>query len=166
MTTNAFAADTKVPVERTKMELDQLLAKHGAGNRGVITDDDRGKAAVIFVLEGLKYRLEIPLPAPNDFRPKDGEKPPHGWKSWRDTDRNDWVARTWEQSCRARWRAVLLLVKAKLETIRMGASTPEREFLADLVLPSGETVHNAMADNIHRALAAGKMPTLMLPEAT
>jgi hypothetical protein len=165
-TSAAFAADTKVPVERTRAELDALLAKHGAANRGVITDDENGTAAVAFILQGLKYRLDVPLPRMEDLRLKPGEKPPYGWRGWSTSQRDAWMRKEWEQLCRARWRAVLLLVKSKLEMVRLGVSTIEREFLADLVLPGGKTVHHAMAANIQRALAEGKMPTLMLPEAT
>lgn len=159
-----FAENTKVPVEKSKMELDTLLMKHGAANRGVQTDDINGKAAIAFVLAGLKYRLEIPLPR-IELLPAPGDEP-RGWRGWSEEDRAAWVRKEWEQSCRSRWRAVLLLVKAKLELVRLKVSTVEKEFFADLVVPGGQTMHAAMSESIQRALVDGTMPVLMLPEST
>lgn len=44
--TNPYAAGTTVPVERSRAELDKILAKHGATQRGVVQDDEAGRAAV------------------------------------------------------------------------------------------------------------------------
>jgi hypothetical protein len=41
----------------------------------------------------------------------------------------------WDQAYRERWRWLVLLTKAKLEIVRVGVSTCEREFFADLLLP-------------------------------
>lgn len=146
-----FASTTTVTVERSKAELDALLAKHGAQQRAMIVDDEKGRAAVSFVLGGAHYRLEIPLPSP-PVAPRWGEITPK-------------MTRDFEQSKRTRWRAVILVVKAKLEFVAMGVSTVEREFLADLVLPSGDTMHVAFAAKIREAISSGVMPPLMLPEA-
>ena len=45
----------------------------------------------------------------------------------------------WEQACRQRWRALLLIIRAKLEAAEAGISTLETEFLANIVLPDGRT---------------------------
>lgn len=95
----------------------------------------------MFVMKSAQYRLEVPLPKPKEYA----------------------TPAKWEQSCRERWRAVVLLVKAKLELARLGVSTVEREFLADLVLPDGQTLHTAMRGPIADALANGRMPRLLLP---
>lgn len=44
------------------------------------------------------------------------------------------------QEQRARFRALLLVIKAKLVAVRENISTIEREFLADVVGPDGRTV--------------------------
>lgn len=140
--TNPYAAGTTVPVERSKAELDRILAKHGATQRGIVQDDEAWRAAVMFVMKGAQYRLEVPLPKGAEYQ----------------------AIPRWEQACRERWRAVVLLVKAKLELARLGVSTVEREFMADLVLPNGQTLHTAMQGPIADALKAGTMPRLLLPE--
>ena len=42
---------------------------------------------------------------------------------------------SYDQACRQRWRALLLVIKAKLEAVTAGISTIETEFLANIVLP-------------------------------
>jgi hypothetical protein len=84
---------------------------------------------------------------------------------WNDERRGDRYRRAREQACRTRWRSMLLLLKAKFEAIAMKVSDVEREFMADLVLPNGETVVVSLGKQIQAALAGGKMPQLLLPEA-
>ena len=43
-----YASGTSVPVERSRAELETLLAKHGADQRGIATDDTRGVATITF----------------------------------------------------------------------------------------------------------------------
>jgi hypothetical protein len=47
--------------------------------------------------------------------------------------------RLWEQACRRRWRALALVIKAKLEAAEAGITEFEAAFLAHIVLPDGET---------------------------
>jgi hypothetical protein len=67
----------------------------------------------------------------------------------------------WEQGCRARWRQLYLLVKAKIEAVSIGLSTVEREFLADVYLPDGRTVGEALAPQLAEAYANGTFPRLL-----
>ena len=64
---------------------------------------------------------------------------------------------------RRMWRALILLVKAKMEAIDAGISTFDREFLADLLLPDGERFFEAARIAIESAYKTGTMPAL-LPE--
>jgi hypothetical protein len=72
-------------------------------------------------------------------------------------DRN----RNAEQVEREHWRALLLLVKAKLEFVAGGLSTVEREFLAHVVLPNGSTVGDEIAPRLEQAYATGSVPLLL-----
>jgi hypothetical protein len=56
---------------------------------------------------------------------------------------------------------LVLVVKAKLEAIELGISTVEREFLADVYLPSGQTVHAYLCASLREAYSSGKMPPLL-----
>jgi hypothetical protein len=63
-----------------------------------------------------------------------------------------------EQQARARWRALLLVIKAKLVAVSEKISTIEREFLADVIGPDGRTVFECVKPQ----LSTGKAPTLMI----
>jgi hypothetical protein len=162
--TAAYAKGTSVSVERSKAELDTLLGKHGAAQRAIMHDERAGFAAVVFVLRGRKYKIELPMPTPMSATPKTGAEP-RGWSGWDEPRRAQWARLQWEQACRERWRGLLLLVKAKLEIVRMGVSTFEREFLADLLLPDGQTAHQTIGTYMDRLLAEGFTQPLALPPA-
>jgi hypothetical protein len=158
--TRAYAEGTAVSVEKSKAELEGLLGKHGATQRGIMADDEAGRAVVVFVIRDHQYRLEIPLPTLDLCKPEDGEEP-RGWWGWGEERRNAWIRFERSQQCRERWRAVVLLIKAKLELVRIGVSTIEREFLADLVLPNGDRLEAIIAGQIKSALAGGPPPRLL-----
>lgn len=143
-----YAKGTPLPVEKTKADIDLLLQKHGASERGILTQDREGKAIICFALSGgsgsgggpLKFKLEIPLPRRDAFFPPSGREP-RGWaKTWCDAERQLWVDQQHAQASRERWRSVLLLLKAKLEAVKLGLSSHEEEFAAQLLLPGGATV--------------------------
>ena len=67
----------------------------------------------------------------------------------------------WEQACRQRWRALLLVVKAKLEAIETGIATFDGEFMANIVLPGGGTVGDWMTPQIERAYLTGAVPAML-----
>lgn len=156
-----YAADTTVSEEKTRAEIETVLGKHGASHRAIATDEDQHLAQIAFVIQGRRYRLDVPLP--KMVEPKDE---PRGWWVWDQSRRQEWMRKQVAQERRARWRAVLLMLKAKLEWVRLGASSVEKEFLADMVLANGATMHVAVAQAIKHGLETGKAPVLALPGAT
>jgi hypothetical protein len=71
------------------------------------------------------------------------------------------AAKHWEQACRQRWRALALAIKAKLEAVESEITSFEEEFMAHIVLPSGETVGAWMVPQIQGAYESKKMPPLL-----
>ena len=67
----------------------------------------------------------------------------------------------YEQAVRQRWRALALVIKAKLEAVETGITEFEDEFMAHIVLPSGETVGQWMRPQIASAYDSGDMPPLL-----
>jgi hypothetical protein len=63
-----------------------------------------------------------------------------------------------KQKLDARWRALWLVVKAKLEAVDIGILALEEAFLADTVLPDRRTVAEYMAPQIESAYSSGSMP--------
>jgi len=154
---SGFASSTSVPVERSKIELDRLLAKHGATQRGTAHDDEAGFAVVFFALSSRQIRLQIPLPKVEEF----AKRPDPYWAGHFKAVTNDQKFKNWEQACRTRWRCMLLIVKAKLELIEMKLSTVDREFLADITLPDGRSVGEWLKPGIEQAYMGGKMPPML-----
>lgn len=149
----SYADGTSVSVERSRAELDALLSKHGASQRLIGSDDEQGFAFAVFRLAGRQVRLRVPVPKLGDYDSIIRAAPRRTIAETRH--------RAWEQACRERWRALVLLTKAKLEAIALGVSTVEREFLADTFLPDGRTVYEAIAADVERSYLDGKMPPLL-----
>jgi hypothetical protein len=61
-----------------------------------------------------------------------------------------------------RWRALVLVLKAKLEAVASGISTLESEFLAGIVLPNGMTLGQAVLPRLSEAVSSGRL----LPAST
>lgn len=160
-----YAARTSVPVERSRNEIEQILARYGAKQfmygwtmQGAII------AFVVTVQSGQdrQVRFELPLPS------RDERRFTHHSRGLRAATEAE---KQWEQACRQRWRALALVVKAKLEAIASGIATFEDEFLAYTMLPSGETVSQWLSPQIEDAYDPDKgiMPKtlrLALPERT
>lgn len=66
-----------------------------------------------------------------------------------------------EQVIRVRWRALWLVVKAKLEAASIGLVTIEEAFLAETILPDKRSVAEVMLPQIETAYRDGKMPPLL-----
>lgn len=152
----SYAENTSVSIEKSRAELDTLLRKHGASQRVFGDDDVNGRAVICFALGGRQYQLEIPLPKLSEFE----RCKRRGWMQRRTMPDQ---LRAHDQACRSRWRAVVLITKAKLEFASMGVSTIEREFLADLVLADGQTVHAAVTTGIQEQYLTGKPIALLGP---
>jgi hypothetical protein len=139
MITKRFAADTTVPAAKSKQQLDALLLKHGATQRGIFEESTRG--VVMFTMQGRQFRISVKLPkVDNAIGPRARSKA--------------------EQDTRAAWRRVLLITKAKLE-IALDSGSVESEFLADVLLPDGRTVHEALAPQLAKSYTDGQMPPLL-----
>lgn len=136
-----YATRTTVAPARTRAEIEHELEKRGASQFGFNRD---GQTSVIaFTLQGLKARIDLPMPDRSkfkDYRARNGVQV-SGERAY-----NEEVAR--------RWRALLLVVKAKLVAVDEGITTLEREFLADMVLPSGATVLEQVRPALEQARTA------------
>lgn len=129
-----YAAKTSVPVERSRHEIESTLARYGA--QQFMYGWDAVGALIAFVVEpspGQKRQVRFALPLPS----RDERRFTHHSRGIRAAYAAEAL---WEQACRQRWRALLLVVKAKLEAVESGIATFEDEFLAYIMLPDGRTV--------------------------
>lgn len=158
-----YANGTKVPVAKSQHEIAYLLERAGADQVGTFKDTSRNIAGVLFQLDGLSVALQVPLPDPNDREFTHTPKADRRRSSESAFD-------VYEQEVKRRWRVVLQLVKMKLEAVELGLTTLQREFLADVRLPSGGTVEQHLAPLIAERYAQlgtpNLMPNIALPEST
>lgn len=101
-------------------------------------------------LTSKQVRVLIPTPSYT----VDPDNLPHGWRSMSEAKRADYIRTQTEKETRRRWRALGLIIKAKLEAVASGVVSFESEFLCQLLLPSGGTVGN----HVLPQLAAGGKP--------
>lgn len=151
-----YAADTSVSVERSKAQIEQLIVAYGADQYIAGWTDDATAAGpdstsvVQFRAHGRLIRFVLPLPR------RDAREVTHTETGRQRTKAQ--ALKAWEQLCRARWRGLLLAIKAKLEAVETGLSTFEQEFLPHTVLPNGETVADWLLPQLEEGIAAGTMP--------
>jgi hypothetical protein len=150
-----YAADTSVSTEASRAEIERTLRRYSASSFAY--GWERERAAVSFEAQGRRVRFVVPLPDRKDpdivlYRHSSGHMMERSASAQEER---------WEQACRQRWRALALVIKAKLEAIESGISTFDEEFLAHIVLPSGQTVGEWVGPQIDTAYSLGQMPALL-----
>jgi hypothetical protein len=150
--TTRYAATTDVTSERSRSEIERTLQRYGARSFMYGWDDDR--AVLGFVAGGRQVRFVLPMPDGTDrsITHTPSTKVRRSEKG---------IAEAYDQAVRQRWRALALVIKAKLEAVEAGIVTFDEEFLAHLVLPSGETVGQAAIPGVVQAYATGQTPALL-----
>jgi hypothetical protein len=144
-----YAETTQVSSDRSRAEIERILTRYGAS--AFAYGWEKGSSSVMFEMASRRIVLRLPLPDEAEFT-----LTPTGKK--RSAAQ---VKQTYEQAVRQRWRALALVIKAKLEAIEAGISTVEDEFLAHLALPGGGTVGEWLAPQLDTAYAQQKMPSLL-----
>jgi len=134
-----FAESTSVSPERTKAEIESTLRRYGCDQ--FLSGWAEGKAFIAFRSNGRNVRFVLTLPDPQDRRFR---LTPTGKR------RGDAATNLeYEQSTRSRWRALLLVIKAKLESVQAGVEVFEEAFLAQIVVPgTGTTVGQVVIDQL------------------
>lgn len=149
-----YAASTEVSSSRSRDEIERTLERYGADQFLYGWQDSA--AIVGFRMNALHIKFILPLPA------KDEKRFTQHSRGVRTTDA---ALKEWEQAVRQRWRALALVIKAKLEAVESGIAVFEDEFMANIVLPGGKTVGDFMRPQIAEAYRIGTAPALlpMLP---
>ncbi len=147
---STYAATTSVSTEQSRAEIERTLQRWGADQFMYGWDGDR--AVIGFRASDRQIKFVIDLPDRND------REFTHHSRGRRTADA---ALKAWEQACRQRWRALALVIKAKLEAVESGISEFESEFLAHIVLPNGSTVGDWVAPQIDVAYTTGQMPSML-----
>jgi hypothetical protein len=162
----SFAEGTSVSAERSKAEIETLLKKYGADQ--FVSGWGVQRAMIGFRASGRFVRFELRLPSPDDarFAPK---RRPHTRSRFNPVTNTRETFRVgvgstdaYDAEVRRLWRALALVVKAKLEAVQSGIATFESEFASHIVMPDGRTVYDIIAPEIEKAYSSGKVPLLLL----
>jgi len=150
-----YAKATTVTVARSRAEIESTVEKYGADQ--FFSGWDSDSAFVAFRIHGRQIKMVVPMPQETD----------EGIRMWRHSsgrmverpasERKSQLA----QAQRTRWRALLLNIKAKLEAAESGISTIEREFLAHIMLPDGNTVGDWAEPQLRATYDSGDMPPMI-----
>lgn len=147
----AYAKETTVPVEKSRIEIEKLLDKFGCDQIGMFRKE--GRAVVMFRAEDRTVRFVLPLPSIDDYKHTE---------TGRSRSAGSQQA-AFEQGSRSAWRALLLCIKAKLESIESGIETFEEAFLAHVLLPGqgNTTVGEWLTPQLEEATRLGSAPEML-----
>jgi hypothetical protein len=117
-----YAQRTKVPADRTRLEIEQLVRKYGAKGFASAWQDHLpghgGRARIEFICHDRLIRLTVDVPAN-------------------------------EQKAKGKWRVLLLMVKAKLVAVDAAVVSFEEAFFADIVMPgTGRTIYETARESV------------------
>lgn len=145
-----------VSSESSKGEIERTLTRYGATQ--FMSGWKEQMAMVGFQMKDKVLRFVLPMP---DRQADEFWMTPSG-RSRRDRNNGEvQAAEAYEQAIRQRWRALALVVKAKLEAVECGITTFEEEFMAHIVIPgTGKTVAEHMLHKIEKAYKTGEVPAL------
>lgn len=127
-----YARRTVVPVSRSRAEVENLVLRYGADQFGSALDTEHARAMIQFRIASWLVRFVLPLDGCN------------------------------EQQQRQRWRALVLVIKAKLEAVESGITTIEEEFLPHVVTPDGSTFGQWAVPQLREMRKSGKLPASIL----
>lgn len=147
-----YAQKTKVLPERSRMEIERLLIRCQAS--GFAIGSTGRDALVAFELHGRRVKITLTLP---DAESREFTISSQGRRLSRET-----AAARHQQACRQRWRALFLVLKAKLEAVRAGIVTFDHEFAMHYILPGNRSVAEEVLPQIDRAYDSGEALPLLL----
>lgn len=131
-----YAEKTRVAPEKTRAEIERVLARYGASSFAYGTQP--GRAMIMFETKDRRIRFELPLVPPNRATQVQGE-----------------------QFTRSRWRALLLSIKAKLESVEAGIESFDEAWMSHIVMPNGRTMAQHMIPYLEDGYSRGKMPPML-----
>jgi hypothetical protein len=151
MAASRFAENTEVTAEKSRGEIERTLVRYGAEEFAYGWQS--GRAVIQFTLDGLRVRFILPLP---DKRERRFTHTPTGQLRAEAT-----ALKEWEQGCRQSWRALALVIKAKLEAVEAKIVTLTEEFAAHIMLPNGQSVGELIIPAITRSYSEGSMAPML-----
>jgi hypothetical protein len=144
-----YAKDTAVPIEKSRAEIEETLSRYGADGFSYLWENRGGNRyeTIAFLANNKMVRFTVKMPSKEDCT-----KTPEGHTR----HKQSLVEQAWQQSCRQRWRALLLCIKGKLEAVGSGISQFEEEFMAQIVDPgTGKTLGELILPEVEKRYLEG-----------
>lgn len=155
-----YASETLVSSEKSQAEIKTTLQKYGATKYAYYEDED--KAGIRCEMQGRQLQFIVTLPnrtADEFIYAGEGTR-----RKVRDVQAQH---KFWEQACRQKWRALALIIKAKMVAVESGIVTFEQEFLSHILLNDGRTVADHALPVIAEVYKTGRIkPLLLLPPSS
>lgn len=148
-----YASKTSVSVEKSRAEIERTLQRYGCEDFAY--RNNRRFAQIAFAMEGRRLRFDLTLPDPTD---EEFTRTNHDYPQVRSEAA---AYKSWEQACRQRWRALALVIKAKLEAVESGITDFDIEFMPHMIVPGGKVFHEVALPQIAAAYETGDMPPLL-----
>lgn len=153
-----YARETSVSSSASRSEIEKTLMRFGAD--GFMYGHHGPDHVIEFAAAQRRIRFVMKLPAKTEerftFRDRYGKKVPNP---------PDLVEKLYEQEVRQQWRALALLVKAKLAAVEAGIVSFEEEFLSHVVIvnKAGKTitVGEYLVPQLDDIYAQKKLPPLL-----
>ena len=145
-----FAVNTVVSADDSQRDIRRIFKLYGAVRFAFLNENSR--AAVVFDLLKRRIRLELPLPDRSEFDlTETGNK--------RSAEKGDLAH---DKAINQRWRALALVIRAKLEAVEIGITSFEDEFLAFVVLPAtNQTFGEWAKPQLDQAIEESRLPPML-----
>lgn len=147
-----YASSTSVPSDRSRAEIEKTLERYGATGFSYAWSEDQARVAFKMSDRLVSFFLPLPLRDDQEFTRTENRRRERSPEA---------ASKAYEQAVRQKWRALALVIKAKLEAVETEITTFDEEFLAHITLPNGQTVGQFMVPQVANAYATGKMPPLL-----
>ena len=151
-----YAEGTAVSSHASQAEINHLLMRYGATSFMFGQKEDG--AMVAFEMRGRRIKFLLPMPDRNAQEFMMGVHP-HSHKPMKLTPDN--AALKYKQAAKERWRALVLCIKAKLESVESRIETFEEAFMPHIVMANGRTIGETLLPDLPRITDTGKMPPLL-----
>lgn len=151
-----YAENTTVSSEKSRGEIERTLTRYGADQFMYGWKDSA--AVIAFRAKGRHIRFFLPMPD-RTAREFTHSRHENQWAQKKLSDSQ--ATERYDQAVRQRWRALSLCIKAKLEAVEAGITDFEDEFMAQIVLPNGQSMSEHARPLIARAYESGQMPPLL-----
>jgi hypothetical protein len=147
----AYAEGTTVDFEKSIAEIIGMLRRGGADRIGQW--EEPGQFTIQFFMKARLIQFRVQLPKLDTMPVVDGRN-----SRLTATQRSAKL----EQAIKQRGRALMLVIKAKLESIESQVETFEEAFLANIVLADSRTVYERIAEPVRLEYESGQVEMLRI----